>query len=52
MNLTRKRKKLDLYYNKSYTYREIAQGLKIPPNQISDTPTAYKMLSKGKKMCM
>jgi hypothetical protein len=28
---------------------EIAQGLKIPPNQISDTTTAYKMLAKGKK---
>jgi DNA-directed RNA polymerase specialized sigma subunit len=27
---------LDLYYNKGYTYRDIAKELKMSPNQIRD----------------
>ena len=32
----KERRVLDLYYNKGYTYRQIAKELKMSPNQIRD----------------
>jgi transposase len=33
---------LDLYYNKGYTYRDIAKELKMSPNQIRDSKEAQR----------
>jgi DNA-binding CsgD family transcriptional regulator len=51
MNLSREEKEkhvLELYYEKTYTYREIAKELKMSPNQIRDVIRRHEEKSNAK----
>jgi transposase-like protein len=45
---------LDLYYNKGYTYRQLAKELKMSPNQIRDIIRRHEEKNNaiGRRSCL